>query len=139
MNRPHTGWHAVARALDHRLRELGWRQRELATRSKVSQAVIRELQYNTIQRKRSTRTLEALSTALDWHPHHLTAIYEGNEPPHHDQPENQDPVVTRLDDIEHRMDALADTLHQIRIDLAILLHRTREILHGGEGNAPADD
>jgi hypothetical protein len=34
-------WAAVARAISDRVRELGWRQRELAERSHVSAAVVR--------------------------------------------------------------------------------------------------
>ena len=74
-------WAAVARAIDRRLHELGLRQRELAQRAHVSQAIVRELQHNTAQRRRSTRTLEALSLALDWHPRHLHAVLQGKPEP----------------------------------------------------------
>ena len=57
------GWAAVARAISDRVRELGWRQRELAERSHVSVAVVREIQRHTVERRRSPRTLEALSVA----------------------------------------------------------------------------
>ncbi len=60
-------WAAVAKAIDMRVHELGWRQRELAERSHVSQAIVRELQHQTVERRRSARTLEALSTTLGWH------------------------------------------------------------------------
>lgn len=40
-------WAAAARAIDDRVRELGWRQRELAERSRVSLAVVREIQQHT--------------------------------------------------------------------------------------------
>ena len=73
-------WAAVARAITQRLQELGMRQRELAERSHVSQAIVRELQHNTAQRRRSSRTLEALSVALAWHPQHLTAVLTGRTP-----------------------------------------------------------
>ncbi|MDT5277860.1 MAG: hypothetical protein QOG95_4792, partial [Mycobacterium sp.] len=36
-------WAAVARAIDTRLAELNWRQRELAERAQVSVAIVREL------------------------------------------------------------------------------------------------
>ena len=61
-------WAAVARAISNRVRELGWRQRELAERSHVSVAVVREIQRHTVERRRSPRTLEALSVALGWEP-----------------------------------------------------------------------
>jgi hypothetical protein len=44
-------WAAVARAISGRVRELGWRQRELAERSHVSVAVVRELQRHTVERR----------------------------------------------------------------------------------------
>jgi ribosome-binding protein aMBF1 (putative translation factor) len=59
-------WAAVAQAISGRVRELGWRQRELAERSHVSVAVVREIQRHTVERRRSPRTLEALSVALGW-------------------------------------------------------------------------
>ena len=74
-------WAAVARAIDTRLAELNWRQRELAERAQVSVAIVRELHRNTTQRRRSTRTLEALSIALGWHPEHLDAVLRSHTPP----------------------------------------------------------
>ncbi|GLW90022.1 XRE family transcriptional regulator [Actinokineospora globicatena] len=127
MKQPPTGWVAVARALDDRLRELGWRQWELAQRSQVSQAVIRELQYHTVERSRGTRTLEALSTALGWHQDHLHAVLHGIEPRLPDAPaDGGDPVAIRLDVIERRMAAMSATLNELRVDLTTLLQRTRE-------------
>jgi hypothetical protein len=52
-------WAAVARAISGRVRELVWRQRELAERSHVSLAVVREIQRHTVERRRSRRTLES--------------------------------------------------------------------------------
>ena len=54
-------WAAVAWVISDRVRELGWPQRELAERSHVSVAVVREIQRHTVERRRSRRTLEALS------------------------------------------------------------------------------
>jgi len=71
-------WAAVARAISDRVRELGWRQRELAERSHVSVAVVRELQRHTVERRRSPRTLEALSVALGWEPEHLDRVLKGH-------------------------------------------------------------
>ena len=73
-------WTAVARAINERMNELGLRQRELAERSHVSQAIVRELQHRTVERRRSKRTLEALSLALEWHPGHLSAVLAGRKP-----------------------------------------------------------
>lgn len=95
-------WAAVARAINQRVDELGLRQRELAERSHVSQAIVRELQHNTVQRRRSERTLEALSLALGWHPEHLSALLEGHRPPEAGEPmsASDDEVSTRLAAIE---------------------------------------
>ena len=70
-------WAAVARAISARVRELGWRQRELAERSHVSLAVVREIQRHTVERRRNRRTLEALSVALGWEPEHLDRVLKG--------------------------------------------------------------
>ena len=56
-------WAAVARAISDRVRELGWRQRELAERSHVSVAVARETQRHAVERRRSPYALEASSMA----------------------------------------------------------------------------
>jgi DNA-binding Xre family transcriptional regulator len=74
-------WAAVATALNYRMTELGMRQNELITRARVSKSAVHEIRHNTTQRRRNARTLEALSVALDWHPHHLAAILEGHSPP----------------------------------------------------------
>jgi transcriptional regulator with XRE-family HTH domain len=74
-------WAAVAWALNQRMRELGWTQRELARRSQVSQAIVREIQHRTVERRRSARTLQALSRALGWFPDHLAEILHGQRPP----------------------------------------------------------
>src|SRR6266498_4811955 len=79
-------WSAVAKAINQRVNELGWRQRELAERSHVSQAIVREIQHHTVERRRSARTLEALSVAMGWHPRHLDAVLHGRTPPEPDEP-----------------------------------------------------
>ncbi|MCA1606641.1 MAG: XRE family transcriptional regulator, partial [Acidobacteria bacterium] len=63
-------WAAVAKVINVRVNELGWLQRELAKRSHVSQAIVREIQHHVVERRRSPRTLESLSVALGWHPQH---------------------------------------------------------------------
>jgi hypothetical protein len=71
-------WAAVARAISGRVREFGWRQRELAERSHVSVAVVREIQRHTVERRRSPRTLEVLSVALGWEPEYLHRVLKGH-------------------------------------------------------------
>ncbi|WP_418155286.1 helix-turn-helix domain-containing protein [Actinoalloteichus caeruleus] len=74
-------WVAVAYAVNARARELSLKQKEIADKSGVSLAIVREIQQARIERRRNPRTLEALSLALDWHPRHLTAILHGETPP----------------------------------------------------------
>lgn len=123
-------WVAVANAIKERVNELGWRQRELAQRSHVSQAIVRELQHHTVERRRSARTLEALSVALGWHPQHLTAVLRGRIPPELGEPvvsDNGRTVSSRLDAIDERLSEISDLLHQMNTNLA------RMISHGQPG------
>lgn len=108
-------WKAVASAIDARLAELNWRQRELAQRAQVSVAIVRELHRNTAQRRRNARTLEALSLALGWHSEHLDAVLRGHIPPDRDQPESSpvDPVVARLTSIDRRLAAIERRLDEL--------------------------
>lgn len=79
-------WAAVAKAINERVNELGWLQRELAKRSHVSQAIVREIQHHVVERRRSPRTLESLSVTLGWRPQHLDAVLHGRRPPEPDEP-----------------------------------------------------
>jgi hypothetical protein len=118
-------WAAVAKVINARIQELGIRQRVLAERSAVSQAIIRELQYNTVERRRSTRTLEALSVALGWHPQHLTAVLRGRKPPAPGDPleYSHDPVADRLSAIEDRLDEIAERLDTMNAKLTSVISR----------------
>jgi transcriptional regulator with XRE-family HTH domain len=116
-------WVAVANAIKERVNELGWRQRELAQRSHVSQAIVRELQHHTVERRRSARTLEALSIALGWHPQHLAAVLRGRTSPELGDPisENSRTVSSRLDAIDERLSEIADLLHEMNANLATVI------------------
>ncbi|MDQ0379059.1 helix-turn-helix domain-containing protein [Amycolatopsis thermophila] len=102
-------WAAVAKAINERMKELGWQQQELAARSHVSSAIVREIQRNTVNRKRSPRTLESLSVALGWHPRHLEAVLRGERPPARKELTEQD-LSGRLDALEHRLDGITEQL-----------------------------
>jgi transcriptional regulator with XRE-family HTH domain len=108
-------WAAVARAIDERLAELGLNQRELIERSQVSKTVVMEIRRNSAERRRSTRTLEALSTALDWHPQHLIALLQGRRVPAVGEPisRSDDDIHGRLAVIEYRLDQIAGQLTTI--------------------------
>jgi transcriptional regulator with XRE-family HTH domain len=116
-------WVAVANAIKERVTELGWRQRELAQRSHVSQAIVRELQHHTVERRRSARTLEALSVALGWHPQHLAAVLHGRTPREPGDPISDDnrTVFSRLDAIDERLSEITDLLHAMNANLATVI------------------
>lgn len=94
-------WAAVAREVNRRADSLGLRQKDIAERSGVSLAIIREIQQNKTQRRRNPRTLEALSVALQWHPQHLSAVLAGIEPPDavSESARPADPVAAALDTV----------------------------------------
>jgi len=107
-------WAAVARAVSDRVREFGWRQSELAERSHVSVAVVREIQRHTVERRRSRRTLEALSVALGWDREHLDRVLNGQA----QQVGNRavpDSVAlwSRLDSIDQRLDEIIKLLTEL--------------------------
>lgn len=119
-------WAAVARAINERVRELGWRQRELAERSQVSAAVVREIQRHTVERRRSPRTLESLSAALGWEPGHLDSVLRGRTR----QPGSGAQAVidgaalwSRLDALELRLDEIAKLVSGLRDDLSTVIDR----------------
>lgn len=116
-------WAAVAEAINERVTELGWRQRELAERSHVSPAIVREIQRQTAERRRSPRTLESLSIALGWEPQHLDAVLRGRELPTPSEPVNgsRETTSSRLDAIEQRLSEITELLADIRTDLATVI------------------
>jgi transcriptional regulator with XRE-family HTH domain len=113
-------WAAVAAAIDMRVRELGWRQRELSERAHVSHAIVREIQHHVIERRRSTRTLEALSTALGWPPSYLHSILhrQPSAQTREIQPTDEDHVLRgELEKLEKRLAAIESRLDDIHADL----------------------
>jgi hypothetical protein len=120
-------WAAVAKAINERVNELGWLQRELARRSNVSLAIVREIQHHVVERRRSPRTLESLSVALGWHPQHLDAVVHGRKPPEPDEPitDSGDTLWTRLDTLEQRMSEIAERLDDLKADLATVIENVR--------------
>lgn len=110
-------WAAVSRAINERLAELGLNQRELIERSRVSKGVVSQLMRNvTPQPRRSVRTLEALSTALGWHPQHLAAVVAGHEPPAVGEPvHGPNDVPARLTAIERQLREITDRLDELRL------------------------
>jgi transcriptional regulator with XRE-family HTH domain len=123
-------WAAVAAAITERVRELGWQQRQLAERSHVSQAIVRELQHHTVERRRSPRTLAALSTVLGWHPTYLAEVLHGRPgaatagetlPMAASTPT----VWSRLDDLDEHVRGIAARLDDLTIEVRAALRQLR--------------
>lgn len=116
-------WAAVSKAIRKRVDELGWRQRELAERSHVSQAIVREIQHQTVERRRSARTLEALSIALGWHPKHLNAVLNHRRPPRLGERSDSSDALpsSRLEAIEDRLTDMTTRLDEINANLEIVI------------------
>jgi transcriptional regulator with XRE-family HTH domain len=108
-------WAAVARTISQRMSELGINQRELIERSRVSKATVGEICHNSAQRRRSARTLEALATALEWHPRHLIAVLKGQR-----APDLGEPVSRSDDDVPGRLSAIEYRLAQIETQLGTI-------------------
>lgn len=108
-------WAAVADALKARLADLDMTQAELVQRSRLAPMTIRELLYNSAQRRRSDQTLAALSQALGWPPGHLQAVAEGRAP---EDPDADDPVLAELAALKDALAALTSRIDAIEQQLA---------------------
>jgi transcriptional regulator with XRE-family HTH domain len=119
-------WAAVAKAINERVTELGWRQRELAERSHVSSAVVREIQRHTVERRRSRRTLESLSVALGWHPQHLDSVLNGRPVPAKETVAvSGEMLLSRLDAVERRLNHMTRILNDLKTDVKTVLEHVR--------------
>lgn len=120
-------WSAVAKAINERMTELGLTQRELAGRSRVALSIVREILHNTVQRRRSGRTLEALSVSLGWHPRHLAAVLLDHTPPAPDDPIDYagDTVPARLAAIEDHLAEITKRLDEMNANLSTVVDRQR--------------
>jgi hypothetical protein len=138
-------WAAVAQAISQRVAELGINQAELIERSQVSKATVGELYHNSAQRRRSARTLEALSMALGWHPQHLVAVLKGQRVPEIGEPASRsdDDIPGRLAAIEYRLarietrlgaiDELSDRLKEINASVEAVIRLVDSNRKGGRG------
>ena len=126
---PGQDWAAVAQVISDRVRELGWRQRELAERSRVSAAVVREIQLHTVERRRSPRTLESLSVALGWEPGRLDSVLRGTA--RHNGAGRQvtsdvAALWTRLDEIDGRLDEIVKLVSGLKTEIATVIAHVRD-------------
>jgi hypothetical protein len=122
-------WAAVAQVIDDRVRELGWRQRELSERSRVSAAVVREIQLHTVERRRSPRTLESLSVALGWEPERLNSVFRGHR--RHDGVGSQvtadvAALWSRLDEIDGQLDEIVKLISGLKTEIATVITHVRD-------------
>jgi transcriptional regulator with XRE-family HTH domain len=108
-------WQAVSDAIKLRLAELDMTQAELTHRAGVALETVRELQLNLRSRRRSPRTLAAVSQALGWPPDHLAAIADGQRP---NDPDTDDPVLAELDAIKDVLTGITARLDTIERRLA---------------------
>lgn len=108
-------WAAVAQAMKSRLAELDMTQAELIQRSRLAPMTIRELLFNTAQRRRSDQTLAAVSEALGWPSGYLSAIAEGRDP---GDPDADDPVIAELATLKETVTAISSRLEAIEQQLA---------------------
>jgi transcriptional regulator with XRE-family HTH domain len=100
--------------------ELPLNQRDLAERSGVSVATIRELQYPSTPRRRSARTLGAISEALEWPEGYLRAVLRGEAAPTGGTPAKPSGdlglVLSRLDELQGEVRRLADAVEHLTTD-----------------------
>jgi len=103
-------WHAVATAIQGRLDELDMTQAELAARAGVALMTVRELQHNLTPRRRSPRTLAAVSEALGWPSDQIVRILDGQPASDVDTDE---PLLAELDAVKADLRAIVRRLDAI--------------------------
>jgi len=84
--------------------------------------IVREIQRHSIERRRSPRTLQSLSSALGWPAGHLAAVLDGRMQV---EPASRDNVLSRLDRVERQLDDITGRLDALRADLATVLVHVR--------------
>ena len=111
-------WAAVASALNARVATLRMTQLDLAAKSGVSPATIREIQHNNRPRRRYGRTLAALSEALDWPAGHLDAVLAGRPTPAEPATFGADePVLEQLRAIREELSGIRQRLGDLEAAL----------------------
>jgi transcriptional regulator with XRE-family HTH domain len=124
-------WTAVAREINARATDLGLRQRDLAERSGVSLAIVREIQQGKIHRRRNPRTLEALSVALQRHPQHLAAVLNGKTPPEAGQA-----ASTQPDAVLVALTTIVREIRGLRAQVGTLSSRIESLIVSENGKKP---
>ena len=117
------GWGRAAAALQARMTDLRMKQFDLATRSGVSPATIREILHGK-PRDRNPRTMAALSEAVGWPADRLSALVEGTTGT--DGPETADPDTGSDEEIGAELLAIKRELERINRRLDALESGTAE-------------
>ncbi|MBB5069966.1 hypothetical protein [Saccharopolyspora gloriosae] len=79
-----------------------------------------------MERRRSARTLESLSTTLGWHPQHLDAVLNGRTPPEQSEDTGRgDSLASRLDAVEDRLAEITERLDDLKTDLRTVAENVR--------------
>jgi transcriptional regulator with XRE-family HTH domain len=108
-------WAAVAEAIRVRVADLGITQKELVTRSGVSESTIRQLQNNYGPRKRNRHTLEDLSRGLGWPDYYLGRLLD--DTPTSAPTETSGSVQAEIADLRGQMVDLARRVEALEHDL----------------------
>jgi transcriptional regulator with XRE-family HTH domain len=108
-------WAAVAEAIRTRVADLGITQKELVTRSGVSESTIRQLQNNYGPRKRNRHTLEDLSRGLGWPDYYLGRLLD--DTPTSAPTETSDSVQAEIADLRGQVVDLAKRVEALEHDL----------------------
>jgi transcriptional regulator with XRE-family HTH domain len=111
---PEENWSAVAEAITARMAIKRMSQTDLAAKSGMSVATIREIQRNIRPRQRRPPTLVALSEALGWPANALSEVLAGGDPP-----ASQPPLIAQ--------DSTLEALAGIRAELLVMRSRLDRI------------
>jgi transcriptional regulator with XRE-family HTH domain len=113
-------WDAVAAAIRARMAEIDMTQAELAARAGVALMTVRELQHNLTPRRRSPRTLAAISEALGWPADQISRLVGGEPAVDMDA---DDPVLAELDELKADLRAIVQRLDAIERQLGLEAER----------------
>jgi transcriptional regulator with XRE-family HTH domain len=120
-------WDSVARVTAERMAELGLSQAEICKTAGISRMTLLEIQQNRIHRRRSPRTLEALSVALGLHPQHLSTVLDGRDPAAACEPRSDD-ILDRLAKVERDMRTIGQYMNKIDSDLDSICRRLHVLI-----------
>lgn len=102
-------WGFVSRAINERLMELGWTQKELERRSGVSDTTLRNLQHARADNYRPA-VLAAVSRALGWPPEAIDRISRGEPTPDPVERLSEREINDRVDSAMKELAALKELL-----------------------------